>query len=76
MDLGGNAYGKNLRQALKEKLIGMQDIDRAVANILRLKFRMGLFENPYVSPEKAGRIMALAYINWHGSTQRSGITEK
>lgn len=33
----------------------MQDIDRAVANILRLKFRMGLFENPYVSPEKAGR---------------------
>ena len=31
MDLGGNAYGKNLRQALKEKLIGMQDIDRAVA---------------------------------------------
>ena len=36
MDLGGNAYGKNLRQALKEKLIGMQDIDRAVANILRL----------------------------------------
>lgn len=55
MDLGGNAYGKNLRQALKEGLIGMQDIDRAVANVLRLKFRMGLFENPYVSPEKAGR---------------------
>ena len=53
MDLVGNAYGKNLRQALKENLIGMQDTDRAVANILRLKFRIGLFDNPYVCPEIA-----------------------
>lgn len=55
MDLGGNAYGKNLQQALKEGLVNIEDINKAVSNVLRLKFRMGLFENPYVSPEKAGK---------------------
>lgn len=33
----------------------MDDLDRAVSNVLRLKFQMGLFENPYVSPEQAGK---------------------
>lgn len=57
MDLGGNAYGKNLLQAMKEKLITMDDIDRAVARVLRLKFHMGLFENPYVSPQRARQVV-------------------
>lgn len=53
MDLGGNAFGKNLKQALEEGAITLNDLDRAVGNVLRLKFRMGLFENPYVSPQLA-----------------------
>lgn len=53
MDLGGNAFGKNLKVAYEEGLVTMEDIDRAVSNVLRLKFQMGLFENPYVSPEEA-----------------------
>lgn len=57
MDLGGNAYGKNLKQALEEGAVSMEDIDRAVGNVLRLKFRMGLFENPYVSPEQAKKLV-------------------
>ena len=57
MDLGGNAYGQNLAQALNEGLISMTDLNKAVANVLRLKFRMGLFENPYVSPEVAKKIV-------------------
>ncbi len=56
-DLGGNAYGKNLTQALEEELVTMQDIDDAVANILRMKFEMGLFENPYVDPAQAARLV-------------------
>lgn len=55
-DLGGNAYGRNLKQALSEGLITMENIDIAVANILRLKFEMGLFENPYVEPSKAKQV--------------------
>ncbi|SFS80724.1 beta-glucosidase [Porphyromonadaceae bacterium NLAE-zl-C104] len=56
-DLGGNAYGRNLKQALEEGLVTMQDIDDAVANILRLKFEMGLFEDPYVDPAQASRLV-------------------
>jgi beta-glucosidase len=47
MDLGGAAY-RNLQKALEQGLITIEDIDRAVADVLRLKFNMGLFENPYV----------------------------
>lgn len=50
MDLGGNAFGRNLKKALEEGKITEEDLDRAVSNVLRLKFRLGLFENPYVSP--------------------------
>ena len=54
-DLGGNAYSKNLISALDEGLVSMSDIDNAVVNILRLKFEMGLFENPYVDTIKASQ---------------------
>lgn len=57
MDLGANAYGKNLKKALHEGLVSIDDIDKAVANVLRLKFKMGLFENPYVSSEAAKKIV-------------------
>lgn len=57
MDLGENAYGKNLAKALEEGLIEQNDIDKAVKNVLRLKFRLGLFENPYVSPSDAKKLV-------------------
>lgn len=57
MDLGGNAFGKNLKKAYEEGLITMADLDRTVGNVLRLKFQMGLFENPYVSPELAKKLV-------------------
>lgn len=57
MDLGGNAFGKNLKTAYNEGLITMADLDGAVSNVLRLKFQMGLFENPYVSPKLAKKLV-------------------
>lgn len=56
-DLGGNAYGRNLEQALQEGLITSADLDTAVARVLRLKFEMDLFENPYVDPAKASALV-------------------
>lgn len=53
LDLGGNAYGNHLMAALEEGLVTEEEVDSAVRRVLRLKFRMGLFENPYVSPERA-----------------------
>ena len=51
-DLGGEAYLK-LIDAVKNGQISTAVIDSAVCRILGLKFRMGLFENPYVDPQLA-----------------------
>ena len=37
-----------LEQAVKQGKADMEYIDRAVARVLRLKFRLGLFEHPYI----------------------------
>ena len=57
IDLGANAYGENLLLSLKNGDLEEKYLDSAVANVLRLKFNMGLFENPYVSPQKAKEII-------------------
>lgn len=57
VDLGGNAYSKYLTRALEEGLVEEETIDTAVTNVLRLKFKMGLFENPYVSVDIAKNIV-------------------
>ena len=32
-------------------------VDRAVRRVLEQKFRLGLFEHPYVDPENAAKVM-------------------
>lgn len=51
----GNCY-KYLPQLVKEKKVKLADIDKAVSQVLELKFRLGLFENPYVDLDDAVRI--------------------
>lgn len=52
VDLGGDAY-MNITNAVNTGRISNAVLDASVARVLRLKFEMGLFENPYVIPEKA-----------------------
>lgn len=40
-------YGEDFRNAVSEGSIDIALVDRAVLNILTLKFRLGLFEDPY-----------------------------
>ncbi len=51
------AYMHALVESVHEGLVPMELVDRAVARIVRLKFRLGLFERPYVDPERAARIV-------------------
>jgi beta-glucosidase len=44
------AYGEPLRRAVELGLVDMAVVDDCVARVLRLKFRLGLFERPYVEP--------------------------
>lgn len=54
VDLGGDAFA-TLIASVKEGKIAESMLDAAVAHVLELKFRMGLFENPYVDPKNAKR---------------------
>ena len=49
------AYGSLLTQ-VKEGKIAEAAIDRAVANVLRVKFLAGLFDDPYVDAESAEKV--------------------
>jgi len=51
MEMATNTYSANIKQLLEEGTITESMIDNAVRDILRLKFRLGLFDNPYVRPE-------------------------
>lgn len=48
MEMVSETYIDYVKELLKEKKISMKDVDNAVRNILRIKYRLGLFENPYV----------------------------
>lgn len=48
MEMVSETFINNLKQSLAEKKVSMETIDNAVRNILRLKFRLGLFDSPYI----------------------------
>ena len=52
MDMDDMIYIENLEESVKDGKVKEELIDEAVRNILRLKFRLGLFEKPYVDKEK------------------------
>lgn len=47
MEMVSMSYIRFGKQLLDEGKISMETIDDAVRNILRIKFRLGLFDNPY-----------------------------
>jgi beta-glucosidase len=51
----GNYY-KHLPQLLKEGKVKLSEINHAVALTLKLKFELGLFENPYVDVNQAIKV--------------------
>jgi len=62
-----DCYGKPLKAAVEKGLVKESVIDTSVMRILRMKFLLGLFENPYVDEKKAASVFdtpeqrALAY---------------
>ncbi len=51
-----NGYIRPMIDNVKEGKVSMELIDRAVTRILEQKYRLGLFENPYVDPARAIKI--------------------
>ena len=47
---------RTLIDQVKQGLVPASEVDKAVARVLGAKFRLGLFDNPYVDPDYAERI--------------------
>ncbi|NVH72106.1 beta-glucosidase [Paraburkholderia sp. JPY432] len=52
VELPGHECAVHLKEALERDEITEATIDTAVTRVLRVKFQLGLFENPYVDPER------------------------
>lgn len=53
MDMMSHAYDRHLKQLVEDGAVNMERLDDAVRRVLRVKFRLGLFENPYTPENKA-----------------------
>lgn len=53
VEMVSETYIRNLKKMVEDGIVPMSVIDQSVGNILRLKFRLGLFDNPYWKPAEA-----------------------
>jgi beta-glucosidase len=55
-----DGYGAPLLEALQQGLVSEADIDVSVARVLKAKFELGLFEQPYVDARTTGDVFERA----------------
>ena len=55
--VSGEADPKPFLEAIKEKMVEPEIVDRALVRLLKELFALGLFENPYVDEEEADRMV-------------------
>ena len=72
MEMVSGSYVQHLAELLKEGKVSQKVIDDAVRNILRIKIRLGLFENPYVSTTAANKMF---YADEHLKAARKAAVE-
>ena len=72
MEMVSGSYVRHLAELVKEGKVSQQVIDDAVRNILRIKIRLGLFENPYVSTTVASKTF---YADEHLKAARKAAVE-
>lgn len=63
MEMVSYTFVKALPQLVKEGKVSEATIDDAVRNILRIKYRLGLFDNPYVDEKQPSVMYAQAHLD-------------
>ncbi|TYP98186.1 beta-glucosidase [Tenacibaculum adriaticum] len=58
MEMTSTAYENHLKDLIKEGKVTEEQLDEFVKNILRVKFKLGLFKNPYRNKEHTGNFYA------------------
>lgn len=63
MDMKDDCFRENMKELVAEGKVDEDVIDEAVARVLRLKFQLGLFENPYTTVyEEEKRVLFPEYV--------------
>ncbi len=62
MEMTSASYENHTKELLKGGKISEQQINSLVADILRVKFRMGLFENPSRDTNNSGKLYAKSHL--------------
>jgi len=52
MEMVSGTFVEHGEKLVRQGSLSMEDLNNAVSNILRVKFRLGLFENPYVEEDR------------------------
>ena len=76
MDMEGHGYPRYLKDLLAEGKITEKQIDACVRDILRLKFRLGLFENPYCAIDSAEFFTPEALVAAQRAAEESAVLLK
>lgn len=72
MDMMSFGFLAHLRELVESGQVQEATVDEAVRNVLRLKFRLGLFDNPYVDEQ---RLAAVSYAPEHLEAARQCALE-
>jgi len=62
MEMATGTYNDNVHELIEEGLLDMAMIDQAVREILRVKFELGLFDNPYIKEENQNQFAKPEYL--------------
>ncbi|WP_322923280.1 glycoside hydrolase family 3 N-terminal domain-containing protein [Paenibacillus campi] len=74
LEMSGYMFSRYLPTALQQGLVSMEQLDVAVGRVLDMKFRLGLFDQPYVDPNRAEQVIhSQAHIELAREIAREGI---
>ncbi|WP_046213157.1 glycoside hydrolase family 3 N-terminal domain-containing protein [Paenibacillus wulumuqiensis] len=57
LEMSGAMFSRYLDSALEQGIADEAHLDQAVRRLLEIKFRLGLFDHPYVDPDRAARLI-------------------
>lgn len=73
MEMATTSYYDNIKSLLEEKKITMKEIDDAVRDILKVKYRLGLFDKPYTDPQAEKMILDPAFLDHARTVARQSV---
>ena len=73
MEMSSLTYTGNIKQLLQDGKIDQSAIDAAVKNILTVKFKLGLFENPFVNPDAQKHLLDPDFLDHARTVARESV---